>query len=328
MHVAFVHEGRHLQKLVDGGISIHRLPTRGNHDVGIAFRLQAIIGRIQPGIVQTWLPQMDVFGGIAAKARGRKWVLSERSTGAAYRHRLKDRILRARVGIFADAIVANSPGGIAYWADRVRKGMLLTIVPNALSLDAIAQAPPISIDEEGIHAGFILYVGRFSGEKNLPVLLRAMALINAKRNVRALLCGDGPMLADLLVLIDQLGLQQVVTVTGVREDVWGLMKSAGAIVSPSLFEGQPNVVLEAAAAGCPLILSDITGHRDVAPEGAAVFFKPGSAEELAWAIQQTLDDPVRTANRRDTAKCHSRQFSIDRAVRGYQDVYDRLLRDG
>jgi glycosyltransferase involved in cell wall biosynthesis len=133
------------------------------------------------------------------------------------------------------------------------------------------------------------------------------------------------MRGEVIDLVERLGLAEKVTVSGVRSDLWGVMKAATALVSPSLFEGQPNVVLEAAAAGCPLVLSDIKAHRDVADESSAIFFRPDSPAELAGALLATLRDPAAASRRAAHALRMADGYSVGRAVTGYQSIYDQLL---
>jgi len=326
VHVALVHGGPHLQRLVDTGATVHRIGAGSNRDPRIGTRLLALIRRLNPAVVQSWLPQMDVFAGLASQWASCPWVLSERSMASAYESRWKDRVLRAVLGRRADAIVANSPGGLDYWAPRASGRTLLAVVANALALDDIRGAPavPLSGGPEGAEP-FLLFAGRLSPEKNLPRFLEALALVARECSVRTVLCGDGPMRGEVADLVKRLGLAAKVTVSGLRTDLWGVMRSATALVSPSLFEGQPNVVLEAAAAGCPLVLSDIKGHRDVADESSAMFFRPDSPAELAGALLATLQDPAAASRRAAHARRVADGYSVERAVLGYESIYDQLL---
>src|SRR6185436_12110902 len=92
----------------------HRIEGLGNHDPRLLVRLVRLLRRARPDVVQTWLTQMDVLGGLAARLVGRPWILSERASALAYPPGLKIR-LRERIGRTADAIVSNSAGGDRYW---------------------------------------------------------------------------------------------------------------------------------------------------------------------------------------------------------------------
>lgn len=326
VHVAHVHGGEYLADIHQSGVSAHAIPSSSNHDPLIALRLARLFRRIRPDVVQTWLPQMDVFAGAAALMTSVPWVLLENSSAPAYVARMKDRLIRPAVGAHADAIVANSPDGLAYWAERARASALREVIPNALDLERIRAAAPA--EPTGLRASderYFLYAGRLSPEKNLPVLVRALHHAYTETGVGAVICGDGPMRGELAGLIAKLGLEGRVVLAGVRGDVWGLMTGASALVNASLFEGQSNVVLEGAAAGAPLVLSDIKGNRDAVGQASAVFFDPRSHEELAAALVAVIRDPRAVAGRRDNARRAVEGLSVERCVRSYRTLYERLL---
>jgi hypothetical protein len=62
-------------------VTLHRIPARGNHDPRLALRLIRLVRTLRPQLVQTWLPQMDVLGGLAARIAGTPWILCEREQG-------------------------------------------------------------------------------------------------------------------------------------------------------------------------------------------------------------------------------------------------------
>jgi glycosyltransferase involved in cell wall biosynthesis len=245
---------------------------------------------------------------------------------AAYTARVKDRLLRPVVGRRANAIVANSRAGLDYWASRARPSTILALVPNAVSFDQVCMVEPT--EPLGLIAPgtpFILVVGRLSSEKNLGMLIDALALVSRELNVATIVCGDGPTRPELEAQIAANGLQERVFLVGIRRDVWGLMKQARALVNASVFEGHPNVVIEAAAAGCPLVLSDIAAHRAVLDHGCAAFFDPASPRGLADALLQTLWTPGIASERATRARNAVAALSVDHAVAGYQHVYDTLI---
>lgn len=326
VHIAHVHGGVYLKDMDRHGVKTHAIKAAGNHDPRIALGLARLFRRLAPDIVQTWLPQMDVFAGAAALLTSVPWVLLENSSAPAYVARLKDRLIRPAIGGHASAIVANSPDGLDYWADRGKSSAVRAVIPNALDFDRIRAATPTASTGMATERDpYFLYAGRLSPEKNLPVLIRAFRLAYDQTGVGAVICGEGPMRAEAAALIATLDLEGKVVLAGVREDVWGLMKGASALVSASLFEGQSNVVLEGAAAGVPLVLSDIKGNRDAADDLSALFFDARSHEELAVALVSVVRDPSAAAARTDNARRGVEGFSIERCVTSYRLVYDQLL---
>jgi glycosyltransferase involved in cell wall biosynthesis len=307
-------------------VHLHQLRARGNHDPRIATQIVQLSRQIRPHVIQTWLLQMDVCGGIAARATFVPWVLSERSSPLAYQGRAKDRTLRRGIASFAQAIVANSREGLDYWEQS--RVPIKRIVPNSVPLRAIRIQAPATDEAAGICNGakLVLFAGRLNPGKNVKLLVRASKIICTEENVTVMICGEGPLRAELEALVTQLALTERVRFAGLRTDLWALMKRASLTVNPSLFEGQPNVVLEAAAAGCPLVVSDIGAHRACLDSNSAAFFAPTSAEGLATAVLQTLRSAQRSRERRIAAATLVEDLSAENASKAYSQVYELLAR--
>jgi glycosyltransferase involved in cell wall biosynthesis len=315
VHVGFVSEGANLARLEAAGAHLHRIPARGNLDPLLLLRLVRLILKVRPDVVQTWLTQMDVAGGLAALLTRRPWIVSERTHKVYYPHDAKHG-LRRLLGRFADAIVANSPGGAEYWSG-VRAGKV--IIPNALPLDEIAAAPR---DESDFGAAeVVLFAGRLDPAKNLENLVDALAPIVRERDAVALLCGEGPLESDLRARIAKAGVSDRIRLLGFTDRVWSLMKRADVLVAASWFEGHPNVVLEGAACGSPLVLSDIPAHRGCFGEEAALFADPSDPSDLAAAIRQTLEDPAAASARAGRARSVASALSVESAASSYLRTY-------
>ncbi len=327
VHVALLYEGPNYGRLLASGAQVQKVPARGNYDPGILLRLRKVVGRVGADLVQTWLPQMDIFGGCSAILTGTPWVLSERSIEAAYRDRLKSRILRRWLGTRAHAIVANSREGEAYWTRSVKDHARGHVVRNGLPFEEIHHALPVSLSDLGVPVGcpVVLYAGRLSAEKNLALLLRAFSIAFAQVNAIGVLCGEGPERTGLEGIIRSLGMEGRVLFLGYRTDLWSLMKRANVFVSASLFEGQPNAVMEAMACGCPLVVSDIAGHREILDEDSAALVPPSSDEGFASALLEALSGSNRTHQRAANAIEVARSFSIDATAEGFDKVYCDLL---
>jgi glycosyltransferase involved in cell wall biosynthesis len=316
VHVGIVREGPNLPRLLDAGATVHRLHVATNYDPLLVARIVRLIRNVRPDVVQTWLPQMDVAGGIAARLTGTPWVLSERAR--AYSRDVRH-LVRSALGGLADAVVANSRGGLESWP---RVHTIKTIVPNALPLEELDAIP--ASDAARAAGGVILFAGRFEPQKNLPNLVDALAIVLRGREAVALLCGAGPQEAEIRARIDSHGLADRVRLLGFTDALWSLMKGADVFVSTTWFEGQPNVVLEAAACGCPLVLSDIPAHRDVFGNDAALFVPPSDAQAIAAAISDTLNDRAAAAARARRARECVRTLSIESSATGYLQVYQTL----
>jgi glycosyltransferase involved in cell wall biosynthesis len=328
VHIGYFRPGPKRALLERTGAELHPLSAGSNSAMKLLWEISRLVRRLAPDLVQTWLLQMDIAGGLAAVRHGRTWILSERASeehwtetgGAEVR-------LRALLGRRADAIASNSRTGDAYWRSRTGSGVLRRIIPNAVPLDQIevtAQRPEALGD---VPAGrkVVLSVGRISPEKNVEGLVAALALVGRRLPVTAFLCGDGTHEAETRRLVDRLGVGSDVRLVGYSDDVWGWMKHADVFVSVSRTEGHPNAVLEAAACGCPLVLSDIPSHRDMLTESEALFVDGGSPVAIADGLEFALRDPAEA--RRRAAAAHKRvgDLSVSRMAGAYSALYEDAL---
>lgn len=325
VHIGVTRLGTHASA-VDPAVSAHVAGAGGHYDPRLIVWAVRLLGRIRPDVVQTWLPMMDVVGGVAARAHGTPWVLSERSSRPAYVKRWQDRIVRRAVGRLANAVVANSSAGLEYWTGRRTQHQLHVVIRNALDLDRIAKIGALA-NWPGTEQGLprILFAGRLDAAKNVFTLIRALQLLRPRLEFSALILGEGPDAPTARTMVAQAGLADVVTFGGYREDLWAFVKAASVVVSTSWFEGQPNTVLEALACGRPVIVSDIAQHREFLDESAVRFAPPGDALAFADALAATLADPT-PALRTAAGYAVVEPLRTDVAVAAYDLVYQAVRR--
>ena len=320
VHLGFVGGGTHLAELESSAVTLHRIPARGNHDPRLALRLIRLVRTLRPQLVQTWLPQMDVLGGLAARIAGTPWILCEREQGGGLKPEQWKRRLRRVLGRGASVIVANSPAGAAYW--RVA-GQETILVPNAVPLAQIELAASIEMDFAG--AQMLLFAGRLVPEKNVEHLVEALVPIVRTRNAVALLVGDGPLAPRLRARVAAMGLSERIRFPGFRDDVWSYMKRADVLVAPSRYEGHPNSVLEAAACACPLVVSDIPAHRAFLDESCAAFAPLDDPQRLASAILQVLDDRSAALARAAEAQARVNRRTVEQLGADYLWIYRKVI---
>jgi glycosyltransferase involved in cell wall biosynthesis len=315
----------HKERIGDSKVAIHSLgDLKGIHPL-LIVRVHALVRRIRPEILQTWLPQMDIIGGLVARWNSMQWILSERSSEVAYQRTPALAWLRGRLARHAKAVVANSVGGAEYWKRIVPADHAVITVNNGIDFAAIRGAAPISCQDSGDRGQTVLFVGRFEHYKASEIFLQAIRHMSHRHNVRALLMGDGPLLQEVRDNITSLNLETHVRIMPYRADWWGLLKTATALISPSRFEGQPNVVLEAMAAGCPLIVSDIPAHRVILDEKSALIVPKDNPAALAGAIESLLSDPEAARERAERAFERVAGFTIQASADAYERVYARVL---
>jgi glycosyltransferase involved in cell wall biosynthesis len=327
VHIAYYNEGPERPDLT--GVVLHRIKCRSYYDPSIFRQLLALTRRLKPALLHTWIMQMDILGGAVASITGTPWLFREPSGALAYGRDWKGR-LRVAICRRATAVVSNSLEGDEYWAPFM-ESFRRHIIGNALNLDDIARGTPAPWAERlPIGTPIVLCAGRLTESKNLPNLLRALSLLSGKSPFFAIICGEGPQYAELLALRDRLGLAEKVQFTGYSptSGLWSLMKRASMFVSLSAFEGCPNTVMEAAACGCPLVLSSIPAHKRLLGPSEAVFVDSSDYEQTAAAINSIIGAGPEAHRRARIVQSRSLDWSIARIAPRWVEVYESVASVG
>ena len=317
--VVYHGDGANLAILRDSKVSLFPLSLRNNHDPKALWLTIQIIRRWQPNIIQTWLTQMDILGGIAARLTGVPHILSERSSAMAYGSDWKSR-LRVAIGRRSDAIIANSNAGVRYWKHKGACNPLHVVVNATTPFEVISNASP-----DGMHKPAILFVGRFDPAKNLENAVAAMGIaLKCKSGAHAYILGTGPQEAELRQWIEQTSVSDRIHLIGYVNNLHPWYSHADVFVSVSDFEGHPNVVLEAASVGCPLVLSDIPEHREAIPSNGALFVDGHDAARIADAIVSSLDDKGASSMRVKASQQFVAGLSVESQAAQYLEIYKKL----
>jgi glycosyltransferase involved in cell wall biosynthesis len=137
----------------------------------------------------------------------------------------------------------------------------------------------------------VLYVGRFSAEKNLDTLVTAAAELARRRPLRLVLVGGGPLEAAVRAQARAAGLDVEFPGVVPQERLPELYREADAFVLASFTEGHPKVLIEALASGVPCVASDCEGNRSLVTDGVTgLLFDPRRAADLAESLARVLDD--------------------------------------
>lgn len=327
VHIAFIHEGPARPSGLDhGGAHLHQIHAGSNYDPRILWQLFRLINRLKPDILHTWIMQMDILGGIAACTGHVPWVLREPTNGKGDVGILK-RFIRTRIAAAASAIISNSMSGSNYWKAKY-KSKPKYIIPNAVPVNQIENEPISDLSKHGIKPNqkTIIYVGRFTRDKNIFNLIDALHEVLKNDQIGAILCGTGPLLESARKRVSRLGLSGKVHLPGYLSDAWGIMKHADIFISISNREGVPNAVLEAIACGCPLVVSDIPQHRAFLDGNSAVFVDQNNPSDVSQAIIETFHNIKGARERSDMARRNIQGWSVSSIAKKYQTVYDALIK--
>lgn len=169
----------------------------------------------------------------------------------------------------------------------------------------------------------VLSVGRLDPQKGHRDLLAAATEI--PEAVFAI-AGDGPERGELERAAERLGLHERVRFLGARLDIPELLAASDVFVLPSLYEGLPIALLEAMAAGRPVVATKIGGTDEVVSDGiSGLLVPPRDPAAIASAVQRLLDDPQLQERLADAGRAAVTQaFSAGDMVRRVTDLYDLL----
>lgn len=216
------------------------------------------------------------------------------------------------------------------WVSR-RRGYRLQMIPNALDTDAIrARVSGVNMRAEfGLtrNTPWIGIVGRLEPQKGLAFFLQAAREVyQACPQAKFLIVGAGSLRHELEAQARSLGLADRVTFTGVRDDVPDLLANLDVLVSSSLREGLPTILMEAMVIGTPIVSSDIPGSRDlITHERTGRLVPAQDAHALAQAILRILRERDQAQTMTQAAKIEVEQFSINSVARQYEALYTQLL---
>jgi glycosyltransferase involved in cell wall biosynthesis len=208
-------------------------------------------------------------------------------------------------------------------------------IPHGIPVAQFARSPAPRSDwraREGVPEDVLVLacVARLSPQKNLGCLLEAFARIEGRRLPWLVIAGEGPLRADLELRAKALGVGARVRFLGARRDVAEVLRASDIFVLSSEWEGNPLCVMEAMAAGLPVVSTRVGGVPElVRHDETGVLVSPGDANALSAAIQRVLRDAEMRASMGLRAAAVARQMlDISTMVLAYANLYEGLLKEG
>jgi glycosyltransferase involved in cell wall biosynthesis len=327
IHVAYIDGGDNSEDIELNGVILHPIKAAHNYDIVMVFRLFTVIRKVKPDIIQTWSLQMDIIAGIIARILKLHWIIMESTSEMAYTGfslKISVRNFLSRKSI----VVANSSSGETYW--RNKNNLTTHIIRNGQQVQRILDTPPYNRAQLPVNDIDILFlfVGRLNATaktvKNFQTCLDVISsLTKYDTPVKLLVCGDGSERSFWEGTVAALGLiQQVIFLKYLkREEVWRIMKIATGLLSVSFYEGCPNVVQEAMLCKCPLIVSNIAGHREILTTEDALLVDPHDSVEIRNAVVELFTDKEQTSRRVAHAFSTAQHFTIDNMLDHYEKLY-------
>lgn len=315
------------------GIESHLIPCNGQFDRTVMARIRELVASTGADVVHAHGYKADVYVYFALRGTKTPFV-------STCHNWIKSDALVSLYGII-DRFVLRSYAGVIAVSDEVKARLLkagvrpekIHLIQNGIDLRPFAAATR-SIDlaaHDRADTVTIGWVGRLSSEKGADVFLRATARVLAEYpSTKFIMTGDGPDLAILNALMDELNIRDSVAMVGRREDMPAVYASLDIMVSSSRQEGLPMAILEAMASGLPLVATAVGDVPVVVIDGRTGILVPSEDVDLLAAAMVKLirDSALRERLGNAARKLIEEEFSSERMAADYLRVYEGVAASG
>lgn len=330
----------------DKGVDVYSLPELGRSirpwdDLLVFVKLFRLLRRVRPEIVHTHTAKAGTVGRLAALA-ARVPVRVHTFHGHVFRGYFGR--WTTRLFLWTERLLARTTTRIVTVSEsqadelagefRICPRDHIRVIPLGLELDRFLPERTAHLRDElraEIAAGdepVVSIVGRLVPIKNHDLFLAMAAALTAQgRACTFLIVGGGEEEARLRARAADLGIADRVRFLGWRTDLERIYAGSDMVVLTSHNEGTPVCLIEAMAAGRPVIATDVGGVRDVLEGGRlGRLVPPGDAEALAGAVTRLLDDPdLRSELQRRGASAAPARFGVHRLLTDVSALYDEVL---
>lgn len=316
-------------------ILVHEYEKGSGFSFEVVHRLIALIRSRHIDIVVSYLSSPNIYAELAKLAAPRvKLVVSER-TSYHDDNSPVGALLRRALHCLADHVVANSQSQCEWLKRKWWLKHKVSCIYNGLYLGAAAaeRRGPNSANRLRLVA-----VGRVGPEKNALNLIRALVSFHRQQGFVPQVtwigerdCGSAGKI--YCARVDAL-LETSPEVRrnwhwlGEEPNIPALLQEYDALIHPSLYEGLPNVVCEALAAGMPVLVSDVCDHPRLVADGERGFlFDPADPDSIAAAMQRLMDlgtDDWRKFSRA-ARRYAEKNLDVERMITAYENLFERLL---
>lgn len=321
------------QELQAMGVRVVSLDGAGKLDIRVFFRLLKLLRDEQPDVVQAFL----FWANLAARVCGR--ILRAFSVISSYHDEI---VTEGWLMRLVDRFTLNWTDRIVCCSDAVHRSLIsrvggtvedCTVIPFGVDIDQFTSPVAATRGELGLQDG-----GKVIGtvcrlvepKKGLRILLLAMAELARRRGrppCQLVIVGDGPSRRELESLAEHLKLSSWIVFAGSRRDIPRVLHALDAFVLPSLYEGFGIAILEAMAAGKPIIATQVGGIPEFVLSGqTGILVEPGNVQALADAIDRLLIHPEEAKTMGAKGRAQAREsYHISEIVRQHEQVYTACL---
>jgi glycosyltransferase involved in cell wall biosynthesis len=314
----------------DAGIRYEVLGRRGRFDLSPFRRLRALLRDGGFDVLHAHKFGSNLWGSIVGRLAGTPVVIAHEQTWSYEGQPLRRFLDGQVIARLADVFVAVST------RDRERMTSVERVPPEKTVYIPNAFVPrdrePVTGDlrgELGIapEAPVVGTLCVLRAQKRLDVLIDAFAVVaEGNPEARLVIAGYGPLMEPWQAHAEERGVSDRVHWLGMRDDPDTVLAALDIAVMSSDFEGTPLFAFECMASRTPMVATDVGGLRDIFDHGVSgMLVPPRDPVAMASAIEALLRDPERRRAMADAAYERMSDFTIERAVERFEELYERLL---
>lgn len=332
VHVcALTRGGPLLAQLNEAGIPTVVIGKRWKLDPQAFWRLKEHVARLRPDLIHGWMFAANTYGFAAARACGiKKFIVGQRCVDP-WKSRMQlalDRALARR----CQCVVVNSEGVREFYVKHGAPPEQVRVIANGVAMPS----PSVTTRRQLLaelelpeNSRLIGLVGRMWPQKRVKDAIWAADLLKVIRDdTHLLVIGDGPQYDRLRLFRDQCEIRDKVHFLGRRDDVPRMMPHFDVLWSTSGYEGQSNVILEAMAAGVPVVATDIPGTRElVVPQVTGYLVPVGDRATFTKVTERLLNNAAMAAQFSAAAREHVQEhFNVQKMIERYAELYRECWR--
>ena len=320
------------ERLAREQVQVWHLDKRLGFDPRIILRVRAVVRRFRPHLVHSHLSLHYVYPALIGCQPLRHVVTVH--LPAETTHKQAMRVL-ARIAHWRGVVPVAVSRGVANWVKCTHGIEDCMVISNGIPIDDY-QCPSTRRQEWRREQGFleedVLFVcaARLEKQKNHAMLLEAFARGPATSpRAHLLLAGDGERRPALEEQARGLGIQGKVHFLGLRADICDVLAAADVFVLASHSEGNPLSLMEAMAAGLPVVATAVGGVPElIADRTSGLLVRPGDSDGFVAAMLRLLQDEETRRKMSVAAARYAKEvFGASRMAQGYMDLYERLLEE-
>ena len=311
------------------GIPLVRVRQQNNRLIRLIAIIK-ILRPFKPDLIHGWHLFASPYAGVVA------WFFKAKSIGSlrdSYRVFTKNRLSALLTLTCVDAILVNSYSASKKIENKkIRKNQKVFTINNAIQLSQHNCSENNNFLSEVIKSKInrllIVSLGRLDYKKRFDLLLLTIAkLKQINTNFHLLLIGDGSERNSLEQIVIKLEIHEYVTFTGEIPDAASWLKAADIFAFTSLDEGMPNVIMEAAAAGLPIVTWRLPFYEELLEHGvSALLVEPEDTGAMKDAILTLMNSPeLRESLGQAARRCMFESFSLQAYVEKMTAAYEAVL---